>query len=111
MWMPDTCSTVRTSSSGPPCTSAALILFVPEPGIDTHESRGIPRIETRPRRGLTPTMWIESARAFTAERPGRASLPITRTNRGPFEGSPGANAACAGWGCSCSGRGVRPRTS
>ena len=111
MWIPDACSTVRTSNSGPPSTSAALILFVPDPGIVTHESRGIPRIETRPRPGLTPTMWIESARALTADRPGRASLPITRTKRGPFEGSPGANAARPTCARICSGRGVRPRTS
>jgi hypothetical protein len=38
-------------------------------------------------------MWSES-KARHGRRPGRASLPIARTNIGPFEGRPGANAAC-----------------
>ncbi len=35
------CSTVLTSSGGPPNEYAALILFMPRPGIGTQESRGI----------------------------------------------------------------------
>ncbi len=37
---PVACSTVRTMSFGPPSPKAALILFIPNPGIRTHESLG-----------------------------------------------------------------------
>ena len=45
----------------------------------------MPTMEARPCRGLTPTMWIESARARAGFPPGRASLPMTSTNIGSTE--------------------------
>jgi hypothetical protein len=40
MRSPVACSTVCTSSFGPPIANAALILLTPLPGISTFESRG-----------------------------------------------------------------------
>ena len=84
-------SIVRMRSFGPPSARAVLILFVPKPGIGTHESRGNPRSVARCVRTLTPRMWIESARCRSMFWPGRASLPSTRMNSGRFPCSAGTN--------------------
>ena len=56
MWMPVFCSTVLTSSFGPPNANAALIFVVPCPGIGTSESRGIDMVSVGPLPVWTSTM-------------------------------------------------------
>ena len=58
-----------------------MILSVPQPGIGTHESRGIPRTEARPVRGSTPTMWSESARVPVTDWPGARVAPDHQEER------------------------------
>jgi hypothetical protein len=61
MWIPLICSTVLTRSGGPPMAIDALILFVPWPGIETYESRGMPMITACRFFGSISIRWIESA--------------------------------------------------
>ena len=88
-----------------------MILRVPTPGIGTYESRGIPRIETAPFAGFTPTMWSESPRVASGDSPGRASLPITRMKNVPVDASPGEPAARRTFAWRSRSDGTRLRTS
>ena len=81
MWLtprPVSLSTVRIRSGGPPKANAALILFVPWPGMGTFRSRGIESIEIRCLDGSVRTSRIESDRAPAIAFAPRLSEPMIR---------------------------------
>jgi hypothetical protein len=59
---------------------------VPRSGIETYESRGMPRMAALCFAGTIDTMWIESASECSTSSPGRAPLPMNRIKIG-FEPS------------------------
>jgi hypothetical protein len=75
-------SIVWTIRSGPPWTSALLILFVPCPGMSTHESRGMPTIAIACWSGFRKIRWRESESEWLTSSPGRAPLPTARITIG-----------------------------
>ena len=88
-------STVATVRRGPPRPNAALILFMPWPGMNTHESRGRLTTVTLDR---SSAIWISirvselelgtsptcSTRCWAGVRPARRSTPASSTLSGPL---------------------------
>ena len=82
------CSTVRTSSFGPPKENAALILFFPLPGMGTYESRGMEISAGLPLGGMymiiiVSVRWpaalpVPSFFRSAFDRPSRESEPTSR---------------------------------